>query len=317
MQKRRGHHNNSRLPLTEADAVKMNGGMSVIFGGSTNGLPGKTRRRKVHASNRRSRKNRRLLGAAIATGLVVVTGLYLMVFSSSVPANESDGRLKRILHRQRRNNGPEIPRPLEHFPTLQYPLANANLVGLYFAASWCRFSLPATEALDELFGEIILPPLDQEDGPPEEKAPLAIVHVSSDKKKDEYEEYVRKNWIPVPFDSHEQTALKRHFSTCAKYEVESLGLERQYEIPTLLIIDSKTQTVLTANGVDDLEEYEDNALDHWKELQNLVRAMEEKYAGDEDGETTPLNGQKRQKGTMKTHNNNNNAEAISSLFGPN
>jgi hypothetical protein len=324
MQKRRGHHNNFRLPMTEADAVKMSGGMNIIFG-TANSLPGKPRRRKVRAGGgaaaaaHRQWNNRRLWGVAI--GLVmVVTGVYWRTSSSDTDAAPDEGgsknRWKRILHRHAGREQKEAP--LAHFATLQYPLKHAKLVGLYFAASWCPHSTPVTEALEEYFQKTILPPLDEEDGPPEEQASLAIVHVSSDKKEDQFLDYVRKNWITVPFGSDEQTALKRHFSTCAKYEMEALGIERKHEIPTLLIIDSETQTVLTANGADDLDEYEDKALDHWMELHNLVRAMEEKYTGEEEnkGGIAVLNRRRRPQRANDQNIHSNNAEAISSLFGP-
>ncbi|KAL3913459.1 MAG: hypothetical protein SGILL_006482, partial [Bacillariaceae sp.] len=249
-----------------------------------------------------------------------------------------------ILHRhgrsKERREKEEMPQPLAAFKTLQYPLKHAKLVGLYFAASWCPQSTPVTETLDEYFRELILrpPSPEDEDGgdsttdkTPDEKVPLSIVHVSSDKKEAAFADYVRDNWIAVPYGSHEQLALKRHFLTCAKFEVETLGIDRQYEIPTLLIIDSETQTVLTANGADDLDEYDsaEDVLNHWIDLHNLLRGLEDKYNTDveegeeeyeedeDDGVIADRQKERRQKAKTKKGSNANSAEAVSSLFGPN
>jgi hypothetical protein len=111
-----------------------------------------------------------------------------------------------------------------------------------------------------------------------QKHPLAIVHVSSDTSDEAMRKYAKDgNWITVPFESEERTDLKKHFQVCAKREMEELGFERKFEIPTLIILDGKTHGVITTNGVGDLKEHGVQALEHWKELQDIIRGLESKY----------------------------------------
>jgi hypothetical protein len=315
MQKRRGYHNTSAnvgsisLPMTESDLQQ-----PTVLSSSS---PTNQQRRRRRINNNGRRDYSRIWGCLIVTGVIVITGIYVM--KSNID-NSSHGHQRR---QRRTSSEASESLPLSRFKTLQYPFQHAKLVGLYFAASWCPHSTPVTEALDEYFGDIILPPArhdnEYEDHHIAEDpimAPLAIVHVSSDYKETKFQKYLRHNWIPVPFDSSEQTELKRHFVTCSKPEVEELGINRKHEIPTLMIIDSETQTILTTNGVEDLDEYEENALDHWNELHDLVRAMEEKYYSEEEGGEDGSINHRRRNGS---NNNNNrkaaaNGDVLSSLF---
>jgi hypothetical protein len=334
MQKRRSHcHNNnaSSLPLTETDLKNASTGTVLSYTSSSSNAsfqPKQIRRRKFKGKRSRDFQNRALGCAVVAsTGLLIVMSFMYVLFGSTATSTGDDGGLFSQSHQRRRQQKRSEPLPLSHFKSLQYPLQHAKLVGLYFAASWCRFSTPVTENLDTYFGDIILAPIkdgeeidddDTNNGNAgimtQHQAPLAIVHVSSDKSEERFRHYMRKNWIPVPFNSPEQTALKRHFSVCAKPEIEELGIHRKYEIPTLLIIDSKTHGVLTTNGAEDLEEYGAKALDHWMELHDLVRAMEDKYSGGEDEEQGYIQSMNRR----IVNNNIGDASAVlSSLFGPN
>lgn len=177
----------------------------------------------------------------------------------------------------------ESPLPLERFQSLSYALANADLVGLYFAASWCPMSTPVTEALKDAFleseGKFLSPPGSEEAGGDEDlHRTFALVYVSSDKTEEDMVSYAGKNWINVPFGSDERPELKKHFRTCARIELEELGIDRKNEIPTLIIIDSATHGILSADGASDIKEYKEKALDHWLELQQLMRSLEDKYA---------------------------------------
>lgn len=341
MQKRRGHTGGSSgLPMTEADVVKMSGGMNVILGTNRNALPGKKRRKArtgTGGSSMRYRRDyRRVWGLLGVCGLLVVVCFYLLSTTSpSADVPESGGGIKGMIQRQRQRRRQQQKqqsagtaagkkKPLAHFSSIQYALQHSKLVGLYFAASWCPHSTPVSEALDEYFSDILLPPKsdDEEAGDinKNDPYPLAIVHVSSDTKEAKFQDYLRKNWIAVPFDSPDKTSLKRHFKVCAKPEVELLHIDRKYEIPTLLIIDSATQTVLTANGVDDLDEFEDKALQHWTELHDLVQGMEEKYTQDEEEEEEEEEEEDRLAREPARHRRaklNNAAAAMGDLFGPN
>lgn len=155
-------------------------------------------------------------------------------------------------------------RPLDRFSELKYALGNSKIMLLYFAASWCPMSTPISEALDEAFGrgDVLL----TRNG---EKKTLSIVYVSSDETLKEYNEYTHKrHWLPIPFDSPEKNALKRHFATCAHVELEELQFNRKHELPTIIVIDTKTQGIITTNGAHDIDEMGDGALEHWLQMQS-------------------------------------------------
>ena len=162
--------------------------------------------------------------------------------------------------------------PLDRFPTLSFALKNSDLVALYFAAHWCPMSTPVSLALDDAFGSHdLLMPTDAHLLSRGKKS-LSIVYVSSDKTEHEYQDYIQnRNWIPVPFESPEKRQLKQHFSTCARIELKDLNIDRKHEIPTIIVIDSATQGIITTNGANDVGGMGDRALEHWMEMQTWVR----------------------------------------------
>jgi len=178
------------------------------------------------------------------------------------------------------------PLPLSRFKSLDYALAHSELVGLYFAASWCRMSTPVSNSLEEAFTpgaaaasmeERILSR--QSIGAPisDERKQLAIVYVSSDESETDMNNYSRDNWINVPFESTDLAGLKKYFQVCSRPELEELDMMRKYEIPSLIIIDSLTHGILTTRGQLDLKEHGADALDHWLSLRNTIRGLEQKY----------------------------------------
>ena len=186
---------------------------------------------------------------------------------------------------------------LTKFSSLKYALDNAELVGLYFAASWCPMSTPVTKKIDELFSmdtsplkqHVLEPPLTilSEIGPIEsnndEKKDIALVYVSSDDTESEMMKYSKNNWMNVPFDSKDRNDIKRHFRICAEVEMDSLGIERRRsEIPSLIIIDSATHGILSVSGKNDILEHGEGVLDAWMNLKHLLRFLEDKYVNGEE-----------------------------------
>lgn len=220
----------------------------------------------------------------VATLVIVLLTCYRLR-SSAVGAEESGGGYDSSVQDPRRivQTSDGAPLPLAKFSSLSYALANTELVGLYFAAAWCPMSTPVTEELESAFsqkvGTLLVP--GDETLTEDVHRPLAIIYVSSDKSDEDMKKYARDGWINVPFDSPDRNGLKRHFRVCAKRELQELGFDRKMEIPTLIIIDSVTQGVLTTSGVSDLKEYGDKAIDHWLGLQNLIRSLEDKYEDEE------------------------------------
>lgn len=166
--------------------------------------------------------------------------------------------------------------PLAKFTHLKFALEHSKIVLLYFAASWCPMSTPVSVLLDKVFGSnnLVLGP---EDTSPEDRTgkTLSIVYVSSDSDQEEYDSYlVGRNWLSVPFSSGQRADLKRHFATCAHRELKELGIDRKQEIPTIIVLDGRSQGVLTTAGVDDLDRLGAGAMDHWLDLQKSVYRRE-------------------------------------------
>lgn len=124
-------------------------------------------------------------------------------------------------------------------------------------------STPISRALDEAFGdsdEVLT--LDGQ------RKTLSIVYVSSDRSLEDYRDYISgRNWLAIPYESEERTLLKQHFKTCARPEMGELGIDREHEIPTIIVIDSSNHEVLTTEGVKDMRYLKEEALDHWIQLQ--------------------------------------------------
>jgi hypothetical protein len=164
---------------------------------------------------------------------------------------------------------------LSQFPTVAWALDHADLVGLYFAASWCPMSTPVTEKLGECFPASDLLPPPTLDRNPSKTFAFAIVHISSDTTQEALDAYAKPNWISIPIAEEERTALKKHFAVCAKREIEGLDMERKFEIPSLFILDGPTHGVITTGGALDLINRGDAVLDYWREMQAKIRSMEQ------------------------------------------
>ena len=166
--------------------------------------------------------------------------------------------------------------PLSGFPTLNYAMENADLVGLYFAASWCPMSKEPTDLLGQVFPSYTLL---HRSPTPASRQQFAIVFVTSDDVEEDMLSYAKPGWINVPFDSEERVALKKHFATCAKRELQDLGIDRKHEIPSLFIFDGQTHGLLTSHGVEDLYKHKSmKAFDYWKDLQQRVRKLQKTFS---------------------------------------
>jgi len=263
--------------------------------GSTTALPLRVKNdeypRKTRTARRRRFSKRAVIIAIIISSILTLVG-FIVVWESVVSffgsstssrtnslqtgaAHNNDGGTSRHLDRSKFYE----QRPLDRFSELQYALEHSKLVLLYFAASWCPMSTPISDALDEAFGkgDVLLTRNGQ-------KKTLSIVYVSSDETLEEYTEYTRKrHWLPIPFESPEKNQLKRHFATCAHRELEELQFDRKHEIPTGIVIESRTQGIITTNGADDVEEMGAGALEHWLKMQGWASQMANSIAHGNDG----------------------------------
>ena len=265
MQKRRAHNVDSGLPLTEADLQPKAG------------KPKYTSRHKARHGQQSSRY----------MGCILMVGMVIGAFYLGTRLHSGFGYAHKVYQKSRGEHERKADQiangmksDLTQFPSLEYPLQHSELVGLYFGASWCPICARFAPKLNAHFGDVLLPPNSDQSVPPTQRAQLSIVYISSDKTEEAFSKSLGKNWIAVPFESEERTGLKKHFSVCSRPEVELLGIDRKHESPTLILLDSETQGVISSHGVEDVDECGLNALDHWMDLSKLARALEEKFDAD-------------------------------------
>jgi thiol-disulfide isomerase/thioredoxin len=168
---------------------------------------------------------------------------------------------------------------LKNFNSLVDIFPRSELTALYFGASWCPSCLAFTNLLDQSFSDESAPGRSRILHPEDTavKKDVAIVHVSSDATEEDMKNFLRHNWMAVPFNHPDRSNLKRFFRVCAEREQDDLGVKRQYEIPSLIIIDSETKALVTSNGVHDVQVHGAKAIDEWLKLRNMVTSMHDKY----------------------------------------
>lgn len=190
-------------------------------------------------------------------------------------------------HQQQHNfqSSNEDELPLAKFKDLAFALQHSEIIALYFASSWCGESAPITKLLDESFDHhnrdsILLTRRQQQQQetnvPLNERALLSIVYISSDKTEQEMMDYTRDYWIDIPWKSLDRNNLKQHFRTFAKKHEnfdELRHIERNHEIPTIIVLDGKSQEVITTEGVKELKEHGSDTLYHWLTMQRMLRSL--------------------------------------------
>lgn len=264
MQQRRARNRDSGLPLTTSDLTSEN-----------------------LSYNSKSKRNK---GQPKSSLLFFCMLLIAIIFGIGLFIKKTPGITTSANHISKIRNS---SKPLSSkFPSLKYSLENSDIVLLYFAASWCPESTTASKTLEGLFSAPHSPLADKVlvpetggyvDDHTENaiKNILSIVYISSDRTQDEMEAYTRSNWQSIPFVSSDRNGLKQHFRTCAKVEMQELEIDpRRFEIPTILVIDSVTEGIISYTGVEEITQYRDEVLDHWMGIRDLMRGLEGKYSVD-------------------------------------
>mmetsp|Transcript_14718 Transcript_14718/g.30193 ORF Transcript_14718/g.30193 Transcript_14718/m.30193 type:complete len:224 (-) Transcript_14718:146-817(-) len=114
-------------------------------------------------------------------------------------------------------------------PTLEV-IKGAELVALYFSASWCPPCRSFTPLLVDFYNTV-----GKENG-------LRVVFVSSDRDIPSFQEYFKKMpWAAIPFDD---AGAKRKGDLAAKMQIQG--------IPALVVLDAKTGGYITDNARNEL-----------------------------------------------------------------
>mmetsp|Transcript_13090 Transcript_13090/g.15370 ORF Transcript_13090/g.15370 Transcript_13090/m.15370 type:complete len:156 (+) Transcript_13090:67-534(+) len=147
------------------------------------------------------------------------------------------------------------------YPSLAPILSATPIVGLYFASSWCPDCTPVTPKLKSIY---------ESQG---EENQLEIVYISSDSTADQFQNTFTDHhgsWSAVPYENTDELAgIKRHFGACAGKEMIGLGMkqsDRKFGIPTLIIINARTEEVVSTEGLKDVEGLGIDALKKWEGL---------------------------------------------------
>jgi thiol-disulfide isomerase/thioredoxin len=133
------------------------------------------------------------------------------------------------------------------------PSPTDGLVGILFAAGWCddcQAFVPLLQTFVELNQKL------EREGQDGSRRSLNVVYVSSDRSREEMEQFKPAAWMEVPYEqAQERIQLKRHFGACAKKELDDpiLGMtvhDRRHGIPTLVLVETSTGQIVSENGVD-------------------------------------------------------------------
>jgi thiol-disulfide isomerase/thioredoxin len=168
---------------------------------------------------------------------------------------------------------------VSRFPSLKPSFeGNHNLVGVYFASSWCPDCVPATEKLKAMYEN-------QQPASAYGDKVIEIVYISSDRYKEEMDNYRTKlhPWLAIPFDNAtERNGLKKYFGICAASEMSSLNISHRLDgIPSLVVLDVSTQDILTTNGIAGLNKYgSKDVCQIWLSKRNVLMNQIDKHNPD-------------------------------------
>lgn len=126
-------------------------------------------------------------------------------------------------------------------PDNMLPATNAKVLGLLFAASWCPDCTDVVPAIGKCVEKV-------------DKSFLEVFYVSSDRNDDEMKGFLPDSLNEIPFQMADQRRhLKQKYLTCAAKEMEELGLSnRDYGLPTLMLIEASSGRVLTQSAHEDV-----------------------------------------------------------------
>lgn len=152
-------------------------------------------------------------------------------------------------------------------PSIDFGTSPPKMIGLLFAAKWCPDCTNVVPAI----GKVTDAAASNED----DKDWLKVIYVSSDIDEMSIQQFKPSTMLHIAHSAvDERTHIKQLYSTCAAKEMSALQIPtRKNGIPTLILLNSITGTILSENGVEDVMDSattEQQVLERWKQLLLVV-----------------------------------------------
>jgi hypothetical protein len=148
-------------------------------------------------------------------------------------------------------------------PSIDFGATSPKMIGLLFAAKWCPDCTNVVPAIGKVTDAV-----SADDG---DRDWLKVIYISSDTDETSIQQFKPSSMLHVPHSEvNERTHIKQRYATCAAKEMSVLQIpSRKHGIPTLILLDGATGTVLSENGVEDVMDpttTDQQVLDRWKQL---------------------------------------------------
>ena len=148
-------------------------------------------------------------------------------------------------------------------PSVDFGTSSPKMIGLLFAAKWCPDCTNVVPAIGKATDAVAT---DDDD-----KDWLKVIYISSDTDEISIQKFKPSSMLHVPHSEvNERSHIKQLYSTCASKEMSALQiLKRKHGIPTLILLNSATGTILSESGVDDVMDpttTDQQVLARWKQL---------------------------------------------------
>jgi thiol-disulfide isomerase/thioredoxin len=143
-------------------------------------------------------------------------------------------------------------------PSIDFGASPPKMIGLLFAAKWCPDCTNVVPAIGRVMDAV-----DQD--------LLKVIYISSDTDEMSIQQFKPSSMLHIPHSAvEERTRIKQQYSTCAAKEMGALQIpSRKHGIPTLILINALTGTILSEDGVEDVMDpatTDQQVLDRWKGL---------------------------------------------------
>jgi thiol-disulfide isomerase/thioredoxin len=195
-------------------------------------------------------------------------------------------RLDKVETQQQPQQQQQQQQPMVHssitelLPSIDFTTASSiqqppKVIGLLFAAKWCPNCTNVIPAIGKVMEVAVAADVSTTaKATDDDKNWLQMIYISSDVDELSIQQFKPKYILHVPFDAiMERTKLKQKFAVCAAKEMTTLQITtRRHGIPTLLLLNAATGTVVSETGVDDvmnniaIESNPQAVLDQWEQL---------------------------------------------------